>query len=196
MVISPQADLSKREVAMKISKESFIHVTAVFSVAILLHSAYGSAIVQHPEITDATLKSFFDSIVSTGTNVVFTFKKSGGRYLYTIGSQEPQVSRYGEVVPVPCDSGFTVCDRHLSLSFMPMRNTQGAVSFSLTYKKDFRSMGASVTTNTARLVSVPEPIGTMARTTQTTKERCLYGLQLLPLAPLRDSSQTEKGLDR
>lgn len=142
-----------------------------------------SAAVRQQGITDAMLKSFFDSIVSTGTNVVFTFKKSGGRYRYTIGSQEPQVSRYGEVVPVPCDSEFTVCDRHLSLSFMPMRNTQGAVSFSLTYKKDFRSMGASVTTNAARLVSVSEPTGTMARTTQATKDRCLYGLRLLPLTP-------------
>lgn len=168
---------------MKISKESCIHVAAIFSVGILLHTACGNTIVQQPEITNAMLKSFFDSIVSTGTNVVFTFKKSGGRYLYTIGSQEPQISRHGEVVSVPCDSEFTVCDRHLSLSFMPMRNTQGAVSFSLTYKEDFRSMGASVTTNAARLVSVSEPTGTIARTTQTTNDRCLYGLRLLPLTP-------------
>lgn len=166
---------------MKLSKKSCIHVTAVFSLGILLHSACGSSIMQQPEITDAMLRSFFDSIVSTGTNVVFTFKKSGGHYLYAIDSQDPQISRYGAVVPVSCDSEFTVCDRHLSLSFMPMRNTQGAVCFSVTYKKDFRSMGASVTTNVARLVSVPEPKGTMARTTQTTKDRCLYGLQLLPL---------------
>ena len=139
----------------------------------------GSVAVQQPEITEATLMSFFDSIESTGTNVVFTFKKSGGRYLYAIGGQDPQISRYGEAVSVPCDSEFMVCDRHLSLSFIPMRNTQEAVSFRLAYKKDFRSMGTSVTTNIARLVSVPKPTAMAVRMT---KGRCLYGLQLLPLA--------------
>lgn len=147
----------------------------------LMASLCGYSSEQQQMLSESELKEFFSSIVSTGTNVVFTFKKSGGRYLYTIDSQDPQISRYGEVVPVPCDSEFTVCDRHLLLSFMPMRNTQGAVSFSLTYKKDFRSMGASVTTNSACLVSVPEPTGTMARTTQATRDRCLYGLRLLPL---------------
>ena len=151
---------------MKVSKKSCIHATAsVFSVGILTLIACGSVDVQQPEITETTLKTFFDTIESTGTNVVFTFKK------------------YGKVVSVPCDSEFTVCDRHLSLSFMPMRNMKGTVSFILAYKKDFRSMGASVTTNSACLVSVSEPTEMTALTTQTTKDRCLYGLQLLPLAP-------------
>ena len=176
--------MQKRKVIMKVSKKSCIHATAsVFSVGILTLIACGSVDVQQPEITETTLKTFFDTIESTGTNVVFTFKKSGGRYLYTIGSQDPQISQYGKVVSVPCDSEFTVCDRHLSLSFMPMRNMKGTVSFILAYKKDFRSMGASVTTNSACLVSVSEPTEMTALTTQTTKDRCLYGLQLLPLAP-------------
>ncbi len=171
--------MQKRKVIMKVSKKSCIHATAVLSVGMLMLIASGSASVQQPEITEATLKTFFDSIESTGTNVVFTFKKLGGRYLYTIGSQDPQISQYGKVVSVPCDSEFTVCDRHLSLSFMPMRNMKGTVSFILAYKKDLRSMGADISTNSACLVSESEPT---ARSARMAKDRCLYGLQLLPLA--------------
>lgn len=57
-------------------------------------------------------------------------------------------------------------------------------------------MGASVTTNSAFLVSESEPIGATAHTTKTARDGCLYGLQLLPLTPLSDSSQTAEGWDR
>ncbi len=86
----------------------------------------GSAVVQQPEITEATLKTFFDSIESTGRNVVFTFNKSGPGFVYRIDQQGSQVSEYGERVSVPCHSTLKVFDRHLSLTFIPMTDRQGA----------------------------------------------------------------------
>lgn len=134
-------------------------------------------------LSESELKDFFSSIVSEETNVVFTFNKSGAGVLYRINQQGSQVSEDGKVVSVPYHSAFKVFDRHFSLTFTPMTDRQGAttLNFGILLRKDFRSMGASVTTNAARLVSASEPTGTTARTPQAAKDRCLYGLQLLPL---------------
>ena len=134
-------------------------------------------------LRESELKEFFSSIVSAETNVVFTFNKSGAGLVYRIDQRDSQISEDGKIVSVPYNSAFRVFDRHLSLIFTPMTDRQGSTTmkFGILYKKDFRSMGASVTTNSACLVSVSEPTGTMARTTQATRDRCLYGLRLLPL---------------
>lgn len=149
-------------------------------------------------LSESELKGFFSSIVLAETNVVFTFNKSGSGFVYRMDQQGSQISEDGKAVSVPSHSTFKVFDRHFSLTFTPMIDKQGATTlkFGILFKKDFRSMGASVTTNSACLVPVSEPTGTTARTMKTTRDGCLYGLQLLPLTPLSDSSQTAEGWDR
>ena len=154
-------------------------------VCALMVSLCGYSSERQQMLSESELKGFFSSIVLAETNVVFTFNKSGSGFVYRIDQQGSQISEDGKVVSVPSHSTFKVFDRHFSLTFTPMTDQQGATTlkFSILFKKDFRSMGAEISTNSACLVSVPEPTGTMARTTQTTKDRCLYGLKLLPLAP-------------
>lgn len=149
----------------------------------LMASLCGYSSEQQQMLSESELKEFFSSIVSVETNVVFTFNKSGAGLVYRIDQRDSQISEDGKIVSVPYNSAFRVFDRHLSLTFTPMTDRQGSTTmkFGILYKKDFRSMGASVTTNSACLVSVSEPTGTMARTTQATRDRCLYGLRLLPL---------------
>lgn len=156
-----------------------------FIVYVLMASICGYASEWQQMLSESELNEFFSSIVSTETNVVFTFNKSGAGLVYRIDQQDSQISEDGKIVSVPYHSAFKVFDRHLSLTFTPATDMQGAKSleFGILYKKDFRSMGASITTTAARLVSVSEPTGTIARTTQTTNDRCLYGLRLLPLTP-------------
>ena len=155
------------------------------SVSALMVSLCSYSSEQQQVLSESELKDFFSSIVSAGTNVVFTFNKSGSGFVYRIDQQGSQISEDGKVVSVPYHSSFKVFDRHFSLAFTPMLDKQGstALKFSILFKKDFRSMGASVTTNSACLVSVSEPTEMTTLTTQTTRGRCLYGLQLLPLAP-------------
>lgn len=169
----------------KICSKKFLSVSALM-VSLCSYSSE-----QQQVLSESELKDFFSSIVAEETNVVFTFNKSGSRFVYRIDQQGSQVSEYGERVSLSCHSTFKVFDRHLSLTFTPLTDRQKptTMKFSVLCKNDFRSMGADISTNSACLVSVSEPTGKMARAAQPTKDRCLYGLQLLPLAPQGALSQ-------
>ncbi len=144
---------------------------------------------QETGISEGDLKSFFETLVVFGTNYVLTFKKSGGRYAYIINDDNMKVSQYGQSITFTDDSRVKILDRHLMLTFSPLPEKQGGGGFSLSFKQDFRSMGADVTTNFAYLVTSPDEPKGRAGLAASDEKRCLVGLKLVPARPEKQGTE-------
>lgn len=135
---------------------------------------------QETGILEANLKCFFETLVASGTNYVLTFGKTGG-FVYVINDDNRKVSQYGQSITFTGDSRLRIFDRHVMLTFSPLPEKQGDRGFFLSFKQDFRSMGADVTTNFAYLVSSPEEPKAWAGLTASDEKSCLVGLKLVPV---------------
>lgn len=149
----------------------------------IMSCAYGIASegVVKKSVSENDLALFFDSVIYTGTNVVFRFKKAGPRFVYWVNGQpEGQVSEYGKIISLDCSSELKISDRHLTLIIAPCDRRVTNRGFKLSFRKDFRSMGKGLSSEYARLV-VDENSKSLSSNGVKNVARCLSGLKICPL---------------
>ncbi len=131
-------------------------LVAVFSMMLFLCNASE----HNKSISESDLGGFFESVECTGTNIVFTTRKEGMKFIYSVDGSEDKVSGYGETINLPFNSALKLFDYNHSMTVMPMPDAEKRKGFCISLKKDFRSMRGGVTTNYAYLVTTGEKADT------------------------------------
>jgi len=131
---------------------------------------------KQPIVSESDLKQVFDSVEAVGTNCVFTFKKTGARFVYSINNSEYRVNKYGESIVLGNNAELKISERHFDISFSSLSDRKDDIGYSIVLRSDFRSMCGNVRTNCAYLVSAKE----MSNRACETDDRCLFGLKIVP----------------
>ena len=131
-------------------------LTVTATIAVLVSVARE----QNTVISEKELGGYFESIVCEDTNIVFTTRKEGMKFIYSVDGSEDKVSGYGETINLPFNSALKLFDYNHSMTIMPMPDAEKRKGFCISLKKDFRSMRGGVTTNYAYLVATGEKADT------------------------------------
>ena len=114
---------------------------------------------QKTSVSEAELRGFFKSIERQGTNIVFTTRSGGMRFVYAIDAKNDmdwKRSEYNETITLPEGSELKMFEHHLFMTISPCLDTNKTKSVSISLEKDFRSFGANITTNYAYLITADE----------------------------------------
>lgn len=154
---------------------------------------------QKRTVSEADLKGFFKSIEFDGTNLVFTARR---KFIYTINGKDEKDDRFckpGETIVLSEKSELKVFERHVFLTFSPIKEAVGFKGLRVSVEEDFRSFRGNLSTNYAYMVYLdekPDPSGeekgsaalkanrAMVKSAdapeKAPEKKCLKGLTLLP----------------
>jgi hypothetical protein len=102
-----------------------------------------------------SLQGYFKKIEATDQGLAFTFKKEGGRLLWSMDGSDNQKSKYGETVTIPYGSSLRFVGKHEVIELTPVK---GRRAFVIHQQFNARSFGGELSKGEAVLLVSEEAL--------------------------------------